>query len=93
MYSGVKNIEKEDEKIIKSLGYQEFKKSADIEAMAKTIENFENHYKDAFLKYFWTEERKYRFKEILGNEIKKFGDKLEISNDIYETLIKEALIN
>lgn len=94
MYSGVKNLEKpEYKKILNRQDYQEFKKSADTEAMSNTIENFEEHYKNAFLKYFWTEERKFRFSEVLNSEINDFGEKIELSNDIYEALLKHALEN
>jgi len=94
MYSGVKNLnKKENKKILQSPSYQEFKKSADLSAMTKTIEEFEEHYKNAFLKYFWTDERKFRFSEVLNTEIKEFGEKIELSNDIYDALLKYAITN
>lgn len=93
MYRGVKSLgDEENRKIAKRADFQEFKKSANTKAMAETIEKFEEHYKNAFLKYFWTDERKLRFSEVLKNEIEKLGEKLEVSNDVYEALIKEALL-
>ncbi len=94
MYSGAKNLEKSEyKKILNSSDYQKFKKSVNTKAMSKTIENFEEHYKNAFLKYFWTDERKFRFSEVLKSEIEEFGEKIELSNDIYESLLKHSLEN
>ena len=38
--------------------------SFDENGKAQTIEDLEKHYKNAFLKYFWTDERKFRFSEV-----------------------------
>ena len=93
MYRGVRNLKTLDKKVLKNPAYQEFKKSANTNSMAKTIENFEEHYKNAFLKYFWTDARKLRFSEALRNEYEEFNEKINLSNDIYEALIKKEFMN
>lgn len=93
MYRGVRNLETLDKKVLKNPAYQEFKKSANTNSMAKTIENFEEHYKNAFLEYFWTDARKLRFSEVLRNEYEEFNEKINLSNDIYEALIKKEFMN
>ncbi len=90
IYRGARDLWKEKSTLTNPF-FLEFKATVDIEAMSKTIEDIEAHYKNAFLKYFWTDRRKLRFSEALQREYKNFDEKVELSNDIYEAIINEAM--
>ncbi len=71
-----------DQKILKSASYIEFKSKFDLEAMKKSIETLEQHYKNAFFKRFWTDERKIRFSNALNTNIEIAKRNIEISDTI-----------
>lgn len=65
LYSRIKELDS-DKRILQSPAFTEFKAQFDIEGMSKTIEDIETHYKNAFFKRFWTDERKLRFTTALN---------------------------
>ena len=81
LYKGSKDLEL-DKNILKSEKYKNFKSQFNTEEMKKSIEEIEEHYKNAFFKYFWTDERKLRFTNALHRN-KELADKnIKISEDI-----------
>lgn len=64
LYKSVKDLET-DKNILNSNRFKEYKAKFDIEAMKESIESIEEHYKNAFFKRFWTDERKQRFTNAL----------------------------
>ena len=91
MYKYSKDLE-DYKNILKNPLYQKAKASVNIEEMKKTIESLEEHYKNAFFKHFWTDERKSRFSKALTDEYAKFDEKVEIFNKIYEDIMREVLV-
>ena len=89
MYAYIKEYKKNAHVLINP-EYAKLKSTVDLNAMAKTIESMEAHYKNAFLKHFWTDERKIRFSEALKKEYNKFDERVELSNDIYEAIMRES---
>ena len=83
MYKGA-NLLDEQKDVLDNLGYKKFKKTTNIEAMAKSIENIEKQYKDAFLEYFWTPERKQEYLKVLSA---KNAKKPDLTDDVYEALL------
>ena len=79
---GLSRKEGLDEKLIKSPAYQEFKKQFDVEAMGKTLESIEEHYKNVFFKMFWDDSRKARFAQALNENKEIAGRNIEISDNI-----------
>lgn len=71
-----------DKSILNSTEYKTFKAEFDLDAMRKSIESIEEHYKNSFFKRFWTDERRTRFATAL-NENREIANKnIEISDQI-----------
>lgn len=71
-----------DKNILNSTEYKTFKAEFDLDAMKKSIESIEEHYKNSFFKRFWTDERRTRFATAL-NENREIANKnIEISDHI-----------
>ncbi len=81
LYKGTKLLES-DKNIINSKAFQEFKASLDVDGMKKTLEAIEEHYKNAFFKRFWTDERKLRFSQALHQNRELANKNIEISDSI-----------
>ena len=77
--------------ILNNSVFRKFKESADLEAMAKTIEDMEEHYKNAFFKYFWNDFRREKFSKILKEEFARFNKHVELTDKVYEIAIAGAL--
>lgn len=86
LYSQSKDIYS-DKRILNSESYKEFKAQFDIVGMTKTIENIEEHYKNAFFKRFWSEDRKLRFATALNENREIAGQNIELS----EKLLTDAI--
>ncbi len=71
-----------DKQILKSDKFQEFKSQFDLNDMKKSIEVLEEHYKNAFFKHFWTDERKMRFANALHRNKELANRNINISEDI-----------
>lgn len=81
LYSRIKELDS-DKRILQSPAFTEFKAQFDIEGMSKTIEDIETHYKNAFFKRFWTDERKLRFTTALNQNREIAGQNIELSEKI-----------
>lgn len=81
LYKSIKLLE-DDKNILNSQGYKEFKAQFDENGMKESIEKIENHYKNTFFKYFWTDERKMRFKKALHENRELANQNVEISDNI-----------
>ena len=87
LYKLVQNLQHED-RTLKNINYQKFRKTADTDAMAQTIEQLKENYKRAFLEFYWIEPRKKIFADALEKETAKFDEKIKLSNDICEDIMK-----
>lgn len=76
-----------DKYTLNSEGFKNFKSQFDTEAMSKTLEGIEEHYKNSFFKRFWTEERLARFKTALQENRELANKNIEIS----DTILTEAM--
>lgn len=81
MYRDVKQLDRQHS-VLNSQSYQDFKAKFDLDGMKKSIESLEEHYKNSFFKYFWTDERKARFTQALNENRKLAKENVEISDDI-----------
>ena len=81
LYKSSKDLDM-DKNLLKTERFQEFKSQFNIEEMKKTIESLEEHYKNAFFKRFWTDERKNRFANALRENSELASQNIEISDKI-----------
>ena len=81
LYHDVKELDM-DTRTLNSQAFKDFKAKFDIEGMKKTIEDLENHYKNAFFKRFWTDDRKARFTQALNANRELAKENIEISDKI-----------
>ena len=88
LYKGSKDLEL-DKNILKSEKYKNFKSQFNTEEMKKSIEEIEEHYKNAFFKHFWTDERKTRF----ANALRRNNELAEKNIEISEQMLKQAMNN
>ena len=82
VYKGIK-LSKYEQVIMQQSGFAQFRKTVNIEAMTKSIEDMEAQYKESFFNYFWNSERIQRLSDALRNET------IELSNDVYKTIENE----
>lgn len=83
----------EQRHLLNSESYKNFKSQFNKAEMAKTIENMEEHYKNSFLKRFWTDERKSRFSQAIIESSEKAKSNIELSDKILtDTLEKEIIL-
>lgn len=80
-----------DKNILESRAFQNFKAQFDTEAMGKTIEGIEEHYKNSFFKFFWTPERRQRFAEAIHNNKEIAGKNIEILDNTFAEALNSAL--
>lgn len=88
LYKNSKDIDL-DKRILNSEPYKTFKAQFDLEGMAKSIENIEEHYKNAFFKRFWNDDRKLRFTNALNQNREIAGQNVELS----EKILTDAMDN
>lgn len=81
LYKNSKDLDL-DKRIINSEEFKKFKAQFDIDGMAKAIEDIETHYKNAFFKRFWTDDRKLRFTTALNQNREIASQNIEISDKI-----------
>lgn len=81
LYSRSKELDL-DKRILNSDEFKKFKAQFDITGMTKIIEDIEVHYKNAFFKRFWTDERKLRFATALNQNREIAGQNIELSEKI-----------
>ena len=81
LYKSSKDLDM-DKNLLKTERFQQFKSQFNIEEMKKTIESLEEHYKNAFFKRFWTDERKNRFANALRENSELASQNIEISDKI-----------
>ena len=79
-----------DKRILNSDEFKNFKAQFDLDSMAKTIEDIEVHYKNAFFKRFWTDERKLRFTTALNQNREIASQNIEISDKILTDAINSV---
>ena len=91
MYRDAKLLENK-KNIISSSGFIQLKKSINIDAMTESIENIEATYVSSFSKYFWTKQRKQKFADALKSTYAESAG-LQLSDEIYESVLKNAFIN
>ena len=88
LYKDSRTLE-QDDFILKSDAFKEFKAQFDIEGMTKSIEEIEEHYKNTFFKYFWTDDRKARFAKALNENREIAKANVEVS----DKLLTDAMNN
>ncbi len=88
LYKGSRQLDMENN-TINSKAYKEFKAQFDLKGMKEIIENIEEHYKNSFFKYFWTDERIARFKTALNQNTELANKNIEIS----DTILTNAMNN
>lgn len=81
LYKYSKDLDSE-KRIIESPKYQEFKAQFNLEEMKNTIEDIEKHYKNAFFKRFWTDERKARFTTALNQNKETANQNIKLSDEL-----------
>ena len=81
LYKASKDLDM-DKYLLQSDRFKEFKAQFNIEEMKKSIESIEEHYKNAFFKRFWTDERKMRFTEALHQNRELANRNIEVSDKI-----------
>ena len=81
LYRGLRTIYM-NKSVLSSQGFKDFKAKFDTDAMAKTLEGIEEHYKNAFFKRFWTDERKLRFTQALNQNREIAKENIELSDSI-----------
>ena len=89
LYSRSKDLDM-DKRILNSDEFKNFKAQFDLDSMAKTIEDIEVHYKNAFFKRFWTDERKLRFTTALNQNREIASQNIEISDKILTDAINSV---
>lgn len=81
LYKSSKDLDM-DKNILNGNGFKEFKSQFNLDDMKKSIESIEEHYKNAFFKRFWTDERKTRFSTALQENREIANQNIEISDQI-----------
>lgn len=81
LYKSVKDLNA-DKAILNSDRYKAFKATMNTGEMAKSLESIEEHYKNAFFKRFWTDDRIQRFTVALNQNRELASQNLEISDKI-----------
>lgn len=71
-----------DKSTLNSERYKNFKSQFDVDGMKKSLEEIEEHYKNAFFKRFWTDERKMRFTNALNQNRELANKNIEASDNI-----------
>jgi len=89
LYKMSKQLEA-DSRTLKSEAFKQFKEKFDIDGMSKTIEQLEEHYKNAFFKRFWTDSRKERFANALNQNREIASQNIEISDKILTDAISHV---
>ena len=91
MYRYSRELDESYNGILKNPLYKILKDSVNIKEMKETIEELEQHYKNAFFKTFWVDSRRERFSKALNAEYAKFNMKADISDETLEKAMTEVI--
>ena len=81
----------ENRELLSSNAFKTYKKQFDVDAMKKSWENIEQHYKKAFFKSFWRPERVERFTKALNESYEIASKNIEISDELLSKAMLEAI--
>lgn len=91
MYRFSRELDEGDGRLLKNPLYKKLKESVNLQEMKETIEELEQHYKNAFFKTFWVDSRRERFSKALNTEYAKFNMKVDISDETLEKAMTEVI--
>jgi ABC-type nitrate/sulfonate/bicarbonate transport system substrate-binding protein len=81
----------ENRELLNSNAFKTYKKQFDVDAMKKSWENIEQHYKNIFFKSFWRPERVERFTKALNESYEIASKNIEISDELLSKAMLEAI--